>query len=75
MFASSFVMLSRYNEYLLHKKDKYDRCRASQSINYAAGFLDKPMINYYALYLKKMLGARFPELKFKDNKFEYIATV
>jgi hypothetical protein len=74
LFASSFAMLSRYNEYLLHKKDKYDRYRASQSVNYAAGFLDKPMVNYYGLHLKKMLSAKFPQLKFKENKFEYIAT-
>ncbi len=74
MFASSFSMLSRYNEYLIHKKDKYDRYRAGQSTNFMAGFLNKPMVNYYALKLKKLLAARFPELKFKQNKFEYIAT-
>jgi hypothetical protein len=74
MFASSFVMISRYNEYLLHKKDKYDRYRASQSMNFVAGFLEKPMVNYYALHLKKMLVARFPQLKFKQHKFEYLAS-
>jgi len=74
MFASTFVMISRYNEYLLHKKDKYDRYRASQSMNYIAGFLGKPMINYYGLELKKILGKRFRSLVFKQNKFEYIAT-
>ena len=75
MFASTFVMISRYNEYLLHKKDKYDRYRASQSTNYIGGFLGKPMINYYALHLKKLLVAKFPALLFKKNKFEYTATV
>ena len=74
MFASSFAMISRYNEYLLHKKDKYDRYRASQSMNFVAGFLEKPMVNYYALHLRKILTERFPQLKFKDNKFEYLAS-
>jgi len=74
MFASSFVMISRYNEYLLHKKDKYDRYRPSQSMNYMGGFLGKPMINYYAVHLKKILSAKYPELNFKNNKFEHIAT-
>jgi len=74
LFASSFSLLSRYNEYLIHKKDKYDRYRAGQSTNYMAGFLNKPMINYYALKLKKLLAAKFPELKVKENKFDYTAT-
>ena len=75
LFASSFLMLSRYNEYLLHKKDKYHRYRASQSLNYVGGFLSKPMVNYYALYLKKLIGAKYPELQFGNNRFEYIVTV
>lgn len=75
LFASSFSMLSRYNEYLIHKKDKYDRYRAGQSPNYTAGFLNKPMVNYYALKLKSLLAARFPGLVFKQGKFEYIATI
>ena len=75
MFASSFVMLVGYNEYLLHKKDKYDRYRPSQSMNYVGGFLGKPMINFYSLHLKKLLQAKYPELKFKSHKFNYLVTV
>ncbi|MDB5281234.1 MAG: hypothetical protein JWO06_309 [Bacteroidota bacterium] len=74
LLASSFLMLSLYNEYLPNKKDKYDRYRGSQSLNYKLGILEKPMINYYALGLKKILEARYPPLVFKENKFEYIAT-
>ena len=74
VFASTFVMISRYEEYLLHKKDKHNRYRSSQSMNYAAGFLSKPMINIYAVELKKLLNSKFTGLKFKANKFEYIAT-
>ena len=72
--ASAFLMISLYNEYLPNKKDKYDRYRGSQSLNYKLGILEKPMINYYAHELKKILSAKFPELVFKQNKFEYIAT-
>ena len=75
MFASSFLMITLYNEYLVHKKDKHERYRASQSINYTAGFLHKPMINFYSLALKKILADKYPQLKFKEHKFEYIATV
>lgn len=73
-FASAFLMVTCYNEYLLHKKDKYDRYRASQSLNYKAGFLDKPMVDIYALGLKKILAEHFPELEFRERKFKYVAT-
>lgn len=74
IFSSAFFMLTRYEEYLTNKKDKYDRYRGSQSMNYKAGFLEKPMINYYAIELKKILLVKFPSLVFARHKFSYTAT-
>jgi hypothetical protein len=74
LFASAFFMISRYEEYLPGKKDKYDRYRGSQSMNHKAGFLEKPMVDLYALEFKKILQQKFPELKFKERKFSYTAT-
>lgn len=72
IFASAFFMITRYEEYLPSKKDKYDRYRGSQSMAYKGGHLEKPMIDYYALELKKLLKERYPSLQFRDNRFEYI---
>lgn len=74
IFASAFFMVVRYEEYLPGKKDKYDRYRGSQSMNHKAGFLEKPMIDLYALELKKSLLQRFPEMEFGARKFTYKAT-
>jgi hypothetical protein len=74
IFASAFFMITCYNEYLPNKKDKYDRYRASQSMNFKLGFLEKPMINIYAQELKKILLTRYPALLFRQGKFEYIPT-
>lgn len=74
IFASAFFQVTRYMEYLPHKPDKYGRFRASQSFNSKGGFLEKPMVNYYAVELKKTLAAKYPELVFKKHKFQYIAT-
>lgn len=74
MFASAFFMVTRYEEYITSKHDKYDRYRGSQSMNFKAGFLERPMVNLYALELKKLLSEKFPSLVFKKSKFEYIAT-
>jgi len=74
IFASAFFMLTRYEEYLPAKNDKYHRYRGSKSLNYLAEFLDKPMVNYYAMELKKILGSEFPNLIFKEHKFRHIVT-
>ncbi len=73
-FASAFFMVTRYEEYFPHHKDKYDRFRPTSSKNYKGGHLEKPMVNYYALELKKILAEKFPELVFKKKAFEYIPT-
>lgn len=74
LFASAFFMVSRYEEYLPSKLDKYDRYRGSQSMNFKAGILEKPMVNLYARELQKLFSEKYARLVFKKKKFEYIAT-
>ena len=47
-FAASFYLVSRYEEYLPHLKDSYNRYKAEESIAYKYGFLEKPIINIWA---------------------------
>jgi len=47
IIASSFFMLSRYEEYLVDERDQYDRFPASASIAYKEGFLTRPIVNEY----------------------------
>ncbi len=74
IFASAFFMVSRYEEHFFTKKDRYDRYRGSHSLNAQGDFLEKPMVNYYAIELKNILSEKFPYLIFKKHKFEYLAT-
>lgn len=74
LFATAFYLVTRYTEYLPAKQDKYNRFRASQSMNYKAGFLEKPMVNMYAVFLKEKLRSLYPTLQFKERKFTYIPT-
>lgn len=45
--ASSFFMLSRYEEIVLGKKDKFGRFPATESLAYKEKFLDRPIVNEY----------------------------
>src|SRR6056300_1219146 len=44
IFAASFYLLSRYEEYLPHVKDEYGRFTANESLAYNFGFLKQPVV-------------------------------
>ena len=74
IFSFAFFLLSRYEEYLPHKKDKYKRFPGSESIAYKLGFLQKPLVDIVVLKFAKKLQEAIPELKFGSSQAEYIAT-
>src|SRR5690606_6041781 len=61
IFAASFYLLSRYEEYLPHVKDEYGRFMASESIAYKYDFLRQPVVDIWAYKLKEVLQTHFPE--------------
>ena len=78
-FAASFYLISRYEEYLPHVKDVHERFPAAESLAYQNKFLDRPVIDIWALKFKELLRKRFPnfekELKNEKRKFDYISTI
>jgi len=75
IFSSSFYFVTRYEEYLPHLRDHYDRFDAKYSFAYKNGFLRKPMVNNYALFLFDLIEEKYPELKVKRSKYEYLNTI
>ena len=63
VFAASFYLLSRYEEYLPHIKDEWGRFLATQSTAYKNNFLDKPLVDFWILRLFKQLKEAFPTLE------------
>lgn len=74
LFAASFYLVSRYEEYLPHIKDEHLRFSPAQSLAFQKGFLDKPMVNIWALELKAMLQRHFPQLQFHCPEYRYLST-
>lgn len=79
IFAASFYLISRYEEYLPHVKDQYERYPASESLAYQHKFLDKPIIDIWAYKFRDILLDKFEghkeELKNESRKFNYISTI
>lgn len=74
VFAASFFLVSRYEEYLPQVRDEFDRFKAESSWMYENGMLQKPLVNIWAMMLGDKLKAAFPDLAFKPRKFSFVPT-
>ena len=75
IFAASFYLISRYEEYLPHVKDKHGRYTAEQSLAFKYRFLEKPVVDIWAYKLLKAFKEKFPDYEYKKRSYEFISTV
>ena len=69
IFAASFYLLTRYEEYLPHVKDDYGRFTAKESLAFKNGFLKQPVVDIWAYLFKDSLQERFTDFKFKNRTY------
>ncbi len=74
IFAASFYLLSRYEEYLPHQKDIYGRYAHENSLAFKEGFLQLPLINIWANSFVAALQNKFPSFIFIHRPFRFIPT-
>jgi len=74
IFAASFYLLTRYEEYLPHKKDIYGRYAHENSIAFREHFLELPLINIWVEDLRKKLQAQYPAFNTQHSKFTFLPT-
>ncbi len=60
IFAATFYLLSRYEEYLPHTKDMYGRYAHENSLAFKEGFLQQPLINIWAKDFIDTIKKKFP---------------
>jgi len=74
IFAASFYLLSRYEEYLPHQKDMYGRYAHENSLAHKEGFLNQPLINNWLQLFRKRLKQKFPSLTIHQSPFIFLPT-
>jgi hypothetical protein len=74
-FAASFYLLSRYEEYLPHQKDRYGRFPATESIAFRGAFLQIPVVHLWAAMFGKLLIKYYPRIKFRSPDYRYVPTI
>ena len=74
IFASSFFMLTRWEEYVNKKRDKHNRFPAYESLAYNNNFLDRPIVNEYLEMLWNMFKFLGCKQERKKREFELVLT-
>ncbi len=69
IFAAAFYLLSRYEEYLDHEKDQYNRYDHLNSVACQHGFLDIPLIDCWMQELEKEIQKLYPAYRLPARQF------
>lgn len=75
IFSASFYLISRYEEYLPHVKDQFERFTAEQSLAYKYRFLEKPLVDVWAYKLLEKIQEKFPDYQYKTRAYNFISTI
>ncbi|MGA1977186.1 MAG: polysaccharide deacetylase family protein [Bacteroidales bacterium] len=75
LFAASFYMVSRYEEYLDYVPDEYGRFRASSSLAFRNGFLGRPVVDLWTWEFARVLLKNYPTIAFRRNEFRSLVSI
>ena len=74
IFAASFYLITRYEEYLPHKPDMYGRYAHENSLAFKEGFLNTPLVNIWLQQFVKLVLKKFPFLHLLPKTFHFLPT-
>lgn len=74
VFAATFYLLSRYEEYLPHRKDIYGRYAHENSLAFRENFLAVPLVNQWLLAFRNRLQEIFPLLAVNQRRLSFLPT-
>ena len=75
VFAASFYLLSRYEEYIITKRDQHQRFEGKNSLAFSLGFINRPIIDEWALAIADEIKKHYPTFKIAKREFQFIPTI
>ncbi len=75
LFASSFYLITRYEEYLPSVKDALGRFQAKNSLAFQNGFLKIPVVDLWAKEILFKIQEKYPDIKANLKPFAFINTI
>lgn len=74
-FASTFYLLTRYEEYLSETNDEHDRFADSANILVSLKLNNKPIVDQIAYWIAEKISEKFPEFKIRKRTFQFLTTI
>lgn len=74
IFAASFYLISRYEEYLPHQKDFYGRYNSKNSLAFKEGFFNVPLVDIWINHFATVLQQQFPSFRYAMGSFSFLPT-
>lgn len=74
VFSAIFFLVSRYEEYQPYVPDNHGRFTAHLSLSAALNLLDKPMVNIWALNIKRIILEKYPNMHFPSLVYRFRPT-
>jgi hypothetical protein len=74
LFAATFFLLTRYEEYLPHDQDMYGRYDHRNALAWKNGFLNLPLINYWLQFLSTEIRKKMPSFDPVSHRFSFLPT-
>ncbi len=75
VFAASFYLVSRYEEYLPFMPDSFNRFEAENSLAYQYDFLNIPLVNLWINEFEKLLKKKFSFLIVTHKPYHFISSI
>ena len=75
IFAASFYLLSRYEEYLPFKEDQHGRFPATSSLAYKNEFLHLPLVDLWARKFAGVLRSKFSDVSIPDPSVSFVPII
>lgn len=75
VFAASFYLVCRYEEYLPFIPDAFNRFEAENSLAYQYDFLNIPLVNLWIVEFEKLLLKKFPKLIITHKEYHFISSI
>jgi hypothetical protein len=75
LLAASFWLITRYEEYLPFKQDKYNRFDVKNSLAFQYDFMEVPLVNLWLEHFKKLISAKYPAVVFEKHNYSFVSTI
>lgn len=75
LFSAAFWLLSRYEEYLPFKQDKYNRFDVKNSLAFQYDFIQIPLVNLWFSEFQKIICEKYNKVKIEAHQFSYLSTI